>query len=113
MSKNTCDLEILTFNVTDLADFSKRKDVFDFLRCQSADIICLQGLNVAPRTENMFRNQWGGRAYLAPDSSVAGGIGILIKNNMACKSNFITNENGSVIILSLDVNGCHVMPFLL
>ena len=108
MSKNTCDLEILTFNVRGLADFSKR-NVFDFLRCQSADIICLQELHVAPGKENMFRNQWGGRAYLVPVSSGAGGIGILIKNNVACKSiNFITNEKGSVMILSLDVNGVKV-----
>ena len=109
MSKNTCDLEILTFNVRGLADFSKRKDVFDFLRCQSADIICLQELHVAPGKENMFRNQWGGRAYLAPVSSGAGGVGILIQNKTACKPiNFITNGKGSVMILSLDVNGVKV-----
>ena len=83
MIKNTCDLEIFTFNVRDIAVFSKRKYVFDFLRFQSAHIICLQELHVAPGKEKMFRNQWGGRAYLAPVSSGTGEIGILITTRPA------------------------------
>ena len=105
MNRNTCDLEVITFNARGLGNFSKRKDVFSFLRCQTADIICLQELHIAPGHENVFKNQWGGRAWFAPVSSVAGGVGILIQNKLSCKLiNFATNEKGSVIFLSLNIN---------
>ena len=47
----SCDLEVVSYNVRGLSDFSKRKDVFDFLRNTSADIICLQELHVAAGKE--------------------------------------------------------------
>ena len=42
MNWNTCELEVITFNVGGLGIFPKRKDVFGFLRCQTADAVCLQ-----------------------------------------------------------------------
>ena len=59
MNRNACDLEIITFNARGLGNFSKRKDVFDFLRSQTADIICLQELHVAPGNENVFKKSVG------------------------------------------------------
>lgn len=50
------DLEIVTYNVRGLSDFSKRKDVFDFLRKEGSDIICLQELDVAKEKENILRS---------------------------------------------------------
>ena len=106
MNSRSWDLEIITFNVRGLGNFSKRKDVFDFLRGQNADIICLQELHITPGKEHIFRNEWGGRAFLAPLSSVAGGVGILIQNKTACKViDMVTNEKGSAILLTLEVNG--------
>ena len=109
MSANICDLEIVTFNVRGLGDFSKRKDVFEFLRSSSADIICLQEIHVAPGKETSFRNQWGGRAWFSAVSSAAGGVGILIQNKTTCKFiNVHTNDKGSAILLSLEINGIPV-----
>ena len=105
MNRNACDLEIITFNARGLGNFSKRKDVFDFLRSQTADIICLQELHVAPGNESVFKNQWGGRAWLAPVSSTAEGVGILIQNKIACKFiDVIRNDRGSAIFLTLNIN---------
>ena len=106
MNKNICDLEVITFNARGLGNFEKRKDVFDFLRCQTADIICLQELHLAPGLENVFKNQWGGRAWFAPVSSIAGGIAILVQNKLSCKFvSCFTNNKGSAIFLSLNING--------
>ena len=100
---------VTPLNVRGLANFSKRKDVLDFLRCQSADIICLQELHVALAKENIFKNQWGGRAWIAPVSSASGGVGIFIQNKLSC--NFIdvvTNHKGSAIFLSLEIHGVRI-----
>ena len=106
MNKRLHDLEVTTFNVRGLGNFSKRKDVLDFLRSQTADIICLQELHVAPGKEHIFRNQWGGRAWVAPVSSSAGGVGILIHNKTACKFiDVTTNNRGSAMALNLEING--------
>ena len=104
MSKHACDLEIITCNVRGLGDFSKRKDIFDFLRGQSADVICLQEVHIASGMENLFRNQWGGRAWFSANSSMAGGVGILIQNETVCKVLIvITPDNGNTIILNIEV----------
>lgn len=109
MTVNVCDLEIVSYNVRGLSDFSKRKDVFDFLRNTSADIICLQELHVAIGKENVFKNQWGGRAWFSAVSSSAGGVGILIQNKTPCKFvNMYTNDKGSAIFLDLDFNGIKI-----
>lgn len=109
MNRGACDLEIVTYNVRGLGNFSKRKDVFDFLRGQTADIICLQEVHVAPGKENVFRNQWGGRAWIESVSSTAGGVAILIQNKLACKFiDVVTNAKGSAIFLCLDIYGVKV-----
>ena len=105
MDRKTCDLEIITYNVRGLGDFSKRKDIFDFLRSHSADIICLQEVHVTPGKENVFKNQWGGKAWFSPVSSVAGGVGILVQNKIACKLiDVSTNGKGNAIFLTLKIN---------
>ena len=64
MSVNVCDLEVVSFNVRGLSDFSKRKDVFDFLRNTSADVVCLQELHVAAGKENVFNPRRAGAPKL-------------------------------------------------
>ena len=110
MKEKPYDFEVVSFNARGLNDFSKRKDVFDFLRSHTADVICLQEVHVPPGKESIFKSQWGGRAYFAAFSSSAGGVGILIQNKTACKViNMSKNEEGNAIFLSLDVNGFEVM----
>ena len=105
MSSKVSDLEIVTFNVRGLSDFSKRKDIFDFLRCQTADVICLQEVHVSRGNENSFRNQWGGRAWFSANSSTTGGVGILIQNKSPCKFIKIkTDDKGSAIFLTLEIH---------
>ena len=99
------DFEIVTFNVRGLHDFTKRKDVFNFLRSESADIICLQEVHIAPGEEHIFRSQWGGRAWFSPLTSAKGGVGVLIKNKTGCKiTDAVTSNSGNTVILHLEVN---------
>ena len=100
------DLEIVTYNVRGLGDFSKRKDIFHFLRNEKSDIICLQELHVTKEKENMFRNQWGGRAWFSSRNGSSGGVGILLQNKAACNCiDVINDKDGSIIIITLDLNG--------
>ena len=53
------ELKIVTFNTNGLGEFKKRKDVFDFLRKQSANIFLLQETHWKTGAENVIRSQWG------------------------------------------------------
>ncbi len=52
------ELKIVTFNTNGLGEFKKRKDVFDFLRKQSANIFLLRETHWKTGAENVIRSQW-------------------------------------------------------
>ena len=51
------ELKIVTFNTNGLGEFKQRKDVFDFLRKQSANIFLLQE-TLENGAVNVIRSQW-------------------------------------------------------
>ena len=52
------ELKIVTFNTNGLGEFKKRKDVFDFLCKQSANIFLLRETHWKTGAENVIRSQW-------------------------------------------------------
>ncbi len=52
------ELKIVTFNTNGLGEFKQRKDGFDFLRKQSANIFLLRETHWKTGAENVIRSQW-------------------------------------------------------
>ena len=53
-------LRVLSFNVRGMADRLKRREIFNYLRDQNPDIVCLQETHSNVKIEKIWRNEWGG-----------------------------------------------------
>ena len=73
------DFTIISQNVRGLGDNTKRRQMFNYLHRQKADIILLQETHFVPNCEFLWRNEWGGKAMFNGDASNARGVGILFK----------------------------------
>ena len=73
-------VKIVTQNVRGLQNEIKRRSIFTHLR-QKADVICIQETHGTLDNENLWRNQWGGKAFWSHGESNARGVAILIKKD--------------------------------
>ena len=58
-----------SFNCNGLAEYSKRKDVFDFLRAKNFNIYLLQETHITADQENFIRSSWGFEVFCAGNST--------------------------------------------
>ena len=79
------ELKIVTFNTNGLVEVKTRKDVFDFLRKQSANIFLLQETHWKTGAENVIRSQWGFECVVAGPDCARKGVAVLFKNNFEYK----------------------------
>ena len=95
-------LKIATLNCNGISDFSKRKDIFDYLRQQDVSIYFLQETHLKDSEEMFIRTGWGYQVILAGNSSNAGGTAILFKNNFEFTINRVEKDpNGQFIFLDI------------
>ena len=72
-------LKLKSFNVRQLADGIKRRQMFNYLRDKQADVILLQETHSTTKMEKVWRNEWGGNIYYSHGNSNARGVCILFK----------------------------------
>ena len=102
-------LKIVTFNVNGLANHTKRKDVFDYLRKCKYDVILLQETHWKSSSENFIRSGWGYNCYLAGNHTNKGGVAILFNNTFDYKvHNCVKGNDGNYIILDMDLCNQHI-----
>ena len=56
-------IKIASTNCRGLGDYSKRKDVFNYLRDKKFGIYCLQDTHFTAKLEPYIRSEWGGEVY--------------------------------------------------
>ena len=71
-------ITVRTFNVRGIRDFTKRKQIFQYIKLQKIDIALLQETHSTPGDEKMWDNQWGGRCYYSHGGSDTRGVMILL-----------------------------------
>ena len=86
-------------NCRGLGDFSKRKDVFDYIRSKKASIYCLQDTHFVEKSENIIRSQWGFECLSSYGRSNSRGVSIFLITTL----NFKYYQNGYYIIVNLEV----------
>ena len=52
-------LKLLTFNAKGLKDDDKRRNVFHWLKCKKADIVCIQEAHCEAKTLQMWEEEGG------------------------------------------------------
>ena len=73
-------VKIISQNVRGLKDDLKRKMVFNYLR-DKADIVCIQETHGDEKTNNLWENMWGGKAFWSNGENNSRGVGILLTKN--------------------------------
>ena len=79
------ELKIVTFNTNGLVEVKTRKDVFDFLRKQSANIFVCYKKHTGKQAENVIRSQWVFECTVAGPDCASKGVAVLFKNNFEYK----------------------------
>ena len=91
-------LRIISLNVRGLGNQTKRRAIFNYYRTRS-DILCLQETHGTEKDYKIWRNEWGGRLFLAKGSSNSKGVTILVNARCSLEIESLYNDNeGRVII---------------
>ena len=85
-------LNIISLNVRGLGDPTKRRAIFLRYR-KSCDILCLQETHSANDSEELWRSEWGGRAYFSHGESNARGVAIFVNRSWRHAVNSVTKDN--------------------
>ena len=75
-------VNIISLNTNGLAESEKRRAVFDFYRGK-CDILLLQETHSSTEFENIWTNEWGGKAYFSHGTTNARGVMTLIKKGFS------------------------------
>lgn len=95
-------LKIGSCNCQGLADFQKRRDVFQHLRQLKFNIYFIQDSHFKPSLEKQIRAEWGYECFFASNTSQSRGVAILFNSNFDFKiQKTIKDPNGNFLILNL------------
>ena len=103
-SQSPPKFRIVSFNVRGAGDKIKREKIFAHHR-PNADILIMLESHSSKDTENIWENEWGGKAIYAHGTTAARGIAIFATREIYQKiSNIYKDEDGRVIILDITDN---------
>lgn len=98
------EIQILSVNVRGLADRTKRKDVFNYLKEQNALIYCIQDIHCKRELEKKYQQEWGGNVVISSFSTNSRGVGIFFNDNFDYKIHDRTiDQCGNFILLDLEI----------
>ena len=98
------DLKISSLNVNGIGEFTKRKDVFCYLREKKHDIYFLQETHLKTEIENYIRASWGFDLWLAGRETNSDGVAILFNSSFEYKVHDIKRDpKGCYIALDVDI----------
>ena len=93
------DIKICIFNVNGLGEYKKRRQIFEWLKCNKYGICFLQELHCKNESLDIWEKEWGGKAFFSGNSSNSCGIGILFKSDL----HFDVLENKEIVSGRLQV----------
>ena len=99
------NLRFLSSNARGLAETTKRKQVFNYLREKKLDVIFLQETHSNKKLVKIWRNQWGGTAIFSHGTSNARGVCILFARNLEIQTEWVKiDEEGRWIICKVTID---------
>ena len=82
----------------------KRRDLFQYVRKKTFDIICLQAVHIESKMETYVKHEWGYNSYMSSYSGNSRGVVILINNTFEYETGrVIKDQNGNFIVVELTI----------
>ena len=99
------DLKIISMNCRGLAQQHKRRDVLNYLKNQSADIIFLQETHMTVPLIPYFDSLWEGKCYHSVKTAKSRGTATLMKGSLSYELiSQHCSEEGNLVILACKIN---------
>ena len=97
-------MKIMSMNCQGLGDFSKCRDVFNFIRQKKYDIYLLQDTHFITKKETYLRTMWGFDCIFDSFSSQSRGVAILFNNKLDYKIHKIKKGNdGNKLVIDITI----------
>ena len=78
-------LRVFSLNARGLRNNRKRRSVFDYLKRNKYEIICIQEAYISDSVADSWKKEWGGELHYSKTTSHSGGLLILFSKHLNCK----------------------------
>ena len=79
------DIDLIPANIRGLRQLFIRRDIFEYIKNQKADIVCLQETHLIQKDLNMLRKEWNVDYFIAGNSTNSRGVMIMLNNTLNIK----------------------------
>ena len=95
-------VNIYSMNCQGLRNNDKRKDVINYLKLYSVDILCLQDTHLKTSEVNLLKDLWEGKVILHGINTNSRGVAILFKETFQCDIlHTLQDEDGNMLTLQI------------
>jgi exonuclease III len=100
------ELKILTVNCQGLGDYSKRRDVLNYLKSKKHNVYFLQDTHFTYSEENYIQSQWGYKIICSSFTSNSRGVAILFNNNCELEVHeIVKDDTGNFLVVDVTIEG--------
>ena len=104
------DIKIRSLNINGIRNKKKRLALFNMLKRQNFDIVCLQETYIIDSDIELWEKEWGGRLFHCSGTTRSKGQIILVKNNFPFKVSCIKKESRLLAIeAEIDDKTLHIV----
>lgn len=104
-------IKVLSLNTRGLSNTFKRKSLFQFLKKEKYDIVCLQETHVTKNNSELWSRQWSGQFFSSPGTSHGKGQIILINKFSKVSDCKIVVESDRVLGVKVTIENQNIMIF--
>ena len=100
------EIKILTVNCQGLGDYSKRRDVLNYLKTKKHNVYFLQDTHFTYSEENYIQSQWGYKIICSSFTSNSRGVAILFNNNCELEVHeIVKDDTGNFLVVDVTIEG--------
>jgi len=101
-------IRFFSLNVRGIRAKNKRKTVFDLLKRNKYDAICLQESYITKEVSEDWKKEWGGELMFSVGTAHSGGLVILLRKGFSCSCDVIY-ESERLLAVNVDIGGKSVV----
>ena len=101
------NLKIMTLNARGLANQSKRRDLFQYIKAKGASICCIQEFHCTESLEHIYKAEWGHGCLFSGNSTNSWGVAILFNKDFEYKIHTSEKDkDGDLIAVDIEIENC-------